>query len=288
MIDFAESSKELIRPVKDLTNIQFPGAAKFLKLGFDGGLTSNTLYYPVSKKRTKQNHEAMQRAEMNLDGLWAIYDGYLSRTMERPIYLKLQDLIPKGRKLLRTEDWVEPQKATESATKKMATFSLDFGERDDKMPSYKAAAPKTKVKTKGVNSSPGGPDEQHEPVSNGGADSISHQQHFVVNKRAFKTFSTIFYKPSSHTQPGEIPWTDFLYAMNGIGFASRKLYGSVWQFTPVSLATSAGDDGHLDANHSIHFHEPHPHSKFSFRVARRYGRRLTRTYGISGSSFSLA
>lgn len=286
--DFLESSEEFIRPVMDLAMIGFPGVAKFLELGFDGDPTSNKFYYPVSKQRTKQNHEAMQQAEINLDELWIIYDIHIFRTLERPIYLKLQDLIPKGRKLLRMEDWVEPQEATESATKKLATFSLDFGERDDKIPSYKTAAPKTKVKTKRVNSSPGGPDEQHEPVSNGSADSISHQQHFVVNKRAFKTFSTIFYKPSSHTQPGEIPWTDFLYAMNGIGFASRKLYGSVWQFTPVSLATSAGDDGQLDANHSIHFHEPHPHSKFSFRVARRYGRRLTRTYGISGSSFSLA
>ena len=170
----------------------------------------------------------------------------------------------------------------------MATFSLDFGQRDDQKPSYKAAVPKTKVKTKGVNSSPVGPDEQHEPVSNATTNSISCQPHFIVNMRMFKTFSTLFYQPSLHTQPGEVPWTDFLYAMNGIGFASRKLYGSVWQFTPVSLATSAGDDGRLDTNRGIQFHEPHPRSKLSFRVARRYGRRLTRTYGLSGSSFSLA
>ena len=60
-----------------------------------------------------------------------------------------------------------------------------------------------------------------------------------------------------------------------IGFKIEKLYGSVWQFTPTKL----------DVEHGIHFHEPHPSGKLPYKVARLFGRRLQRKYGLDGSSF---
>lgn len=65
--------------------------------------------------------------------------------------------------------------------------------------------------------------------------------------------------------------------MTSTGFATEKLYGSVWQFCPTTL----------DVNRSIQFHQPHPHGKMAYRIARRYGRRLNRAYGWVGSTFTL-
>lgn len=77
--------------------------------------------------------------------------------------------------------------------------------------------------------------------------------------------------------PGEVTWNDFLHAMASTGFAAEKLYGPVWQFSPTNL----------DINRSIWFHEPHPHGKIPFTVARRHGRTLNRAYGWFGDMFVL-
>lgn len=115
-------------------------------------------------------------------------------------------------------------------------------------------------------------------------DPTSQQQppRFAVKARAYKVFSTLFYTPTPHTQPCDVNWTDFRHAMNIIGFVSVKLHGSAWSFTPKG-------QGHDESfqHASINFHEPHPSSKLGFMVARRYGRRLTRNYGLSGESFVL-
>ncbi|KAK5716184.1 hypothetical protein LTR15_010010 [Elasticomyces elasticus] len=57
----------------------------------------------------------------------------------------------------------------------------------------------------------------------------------------------------------------------------EKLYGSVWQFQPIDL----------DVESSIQFHEPHPAPKLAYIIARRFGRRLERTYGWNGGMFEL-
>ena len=99
-----------------------------------------------------------------------------------------------------------------------------------------------------------------------------------MDKRAYKVFSTLFYKPSRSSQPGEIAWTDFLHAMGVTGLSVEKLYGSVWQFTPTTL----------DVERGIQFHEPHSNGKIPFRTARRHGRRLFRAYGWYEDMFRLA
>lgn len=82
----------------------------------------------------------------------------------------------------------------------------------------------------------------------------------------------------SRNQPGDTPWTDFLHAMVSTGFSAQKLQGSAWQFTPHNL----------DVEQPIQFHEPHPTHKLPFTWARRFGRRLARTYGWRGDMFRLA
>jgi hypothetical protein len=100
----------------------------------------------------------------------------------------------------------------------------------------------------------------------------------AVDKRAFKVYSTLFHSPDSPNQPGEIAWPDFLHAMVKAGFGAMKLQGSAWHFTPERS----------DVDRSIQFHEPHPGNKLPFTWARRYGRRLTRAYGWTRESFTLA
>lgn len=100
---------------------------------------------------------------------------------------------------------------------------------------------------------------------------------FELNKRAYKIFSMLFHISSANEHPtGEISWTEFLYAMQAVGFAPEKLYGSSWQFSPVEIE---------GVEQPIQFHEPHPHPKMRFWEARRIGRRLTRTYGWGGEMF---
>ena len=107
---------------------------------------------------------------------------------------------------------------------------------------------------------------------------VENDQHvFRLKNRALRVFKALFYNPSQSDLPGEIQWSDFLFAMAAIGFAPEKLYGSVWQFTPSVL----------DVEHSIQFHEPHPVGKIPFRNARRIGRRLSRAYGWHGAMFAI-
>ena len=64
--------------------------------------------------------------------------------------------------------------------------------------------------------------------------------------------------------------------MTSIGFLAEKLYGSAWQFKPVEVDS---------AETPIQFHEPHPEPKIRWQEARRFGRRLNRSYGWTSSTF---
>jgi hypothetical protein len=106
---------------------------------------------------------------------------------------------------------------------------------------------------------------------------LDGEDKYEVDQKTFKVFSTLFFNPTRGQQPGQIPWIQFLRAMQSVGFAPEKLYGSVWQFTPVTL----------DVDRSIQFHEPHPEKCMPYLLARRYGRRLNRAYGWTLETFVL-
>ena len=240
-----------------------------IRFGKDGDPTSGRFYYPVARKRTRETNKAMQRAEKNLDDLWYKWDKALEQRLSKRQCEMQQDLLPRGRKLLRTEDWVEP---------KTSTSKLDSDTKDDSKRCFDIPIIKTKIKTKGVSNPPEAPTTQAadaQPIF------VEARPRFKINWRTDAVFKILFNQPSTHAQPGEVQWTEFLRAMREIGFASRKLYGSVWQFSPADTEAAAK----LGTGRGINFHEPHPDPKIPFHIARRIGRRLTRAYGIEASSF---
>ena len=240
--------------------------------------------YPVEKRRTRETTEAIRRAESNLDEFWVHVDKFLVNKAGMSHHQALRHLLSDNRILRRTPEWVENPEATRRDSQRRSPedlcqplsqlyFELEHRTQSTLSPE-KEPLRKSKVKTRGTAQEVELPAEVVlEEIS---LDSV--ERSFTVDKRAFKVFSTLFYTPSRTSQPGEIPWTDFLHAMGSVGFGIEKLYGSVWQFTP----------GSLDAGSSIQFHEPHPSGKMPFRTARRSGRRLLRAYGWHAGMFRLS
>lgn len=254
-------------------NLKGTGLASF------GSPAEGRFYYPSDKKRNQQNTESMRKAESRLDDFWQkIEDAYQKKTGET-LTRAVQHICTAARPLERTPEWVEPVKEPK---KKLQ----DNIERDDLFSSVprfesedttKFVSPqrRSKPKTRGT-ATAAEPQDSVAPVAPS-APTLDPQPTFKLKSRALKVFKVLFWQPSLNDLPGEIPWTDFLYAMTSTGFAAEKQYGSVWQFTPTKL----------DVERSIQFHEPHPSGKIAFRTARRMGRRLGRSYGWYGGMFVL-
>ncbi|KAF9354127.1 hypothetical protein BGX34_011193 [Mortierella sp. NVP85] len=250
----------------------------------DADPSDGKFFYPIEKRRTKENTEAMQKAEKTLDRFWEKLDKYTLQKIDVPRDGALMHLLSDHRILRRTPDWVEPDPALptdrqkknrlEESDKPLSQLFFDNEHRSySGVGSEDKALQRIKVKTRGVALATPSPDEpSHTPDA---SQSVDTQPTFTVDKRALKVFSTLFYTPSSSCQPGEIHWNDFLHAMRATGFSIEKLYGSVWHFVPSKL----------DVERSIQFHEPHPISKIPFKTARRFGRRLFRAYGWRGVMF---
>ncbi|XEV01755.1 hypothetical protein FSHL1_007042 [Fusarium sambucinum] len=216
--------------------------------------------YPYEKRRTKDTVNALRQAEANLDAVWAEVDKLTNITKFKD--LALYRLLSQPRSLQRTAPWVEPEKTQNKGQPRMNEDLMFFNRPlsnlflgESEQPKIDKTTKKTKTKTKGEPSKPT----------------------FEVDARALKVFRTLFFNPEVTSTPGEIPWNDFLHAMGSTGFQIGKLYGSVWQFQPTNL----------DVERGIHFHEPHPKGKIDFKIARRQGRRLARTYGWHSGMFAL-
>lgn len=251
---------------------QFNKSFKGTSLAVLGNPSDGKFFYPVDKRRTRENTEAMRTAEHNLDRFWERVDKFLIEEDGMYLHQAVRDLLDK-RILRRTPEWVEPVKdqkpaadidTPEALCKPLSQLYFELEYRTGRTVGPDKEVPtKTKVKTRGP-AQPVQPEKPEEHIAT--RHQPDHQPAFSVDKRALKVFSTIFYVPSRTAQPGEISWTDFLHAMSSTGFAIEKLYGSVWQFTPSNL----------DVERSIQFHERHPSGKIPFRTARRHGRRLFR------------
>ncbi|KAF9344212.1 hypothetical protein BGX26_004648 [Mortierella sp. AD094] len=251
----------------------------------DADPSEGKFFYPVEKRRTKENVELMQRAEGTLDRFWEKLDKSILQKVNISRQGALTQLLSNNRILHRTPDWVQPdptllptdrqkENKVEELVKPLSQLYFDLEHHTQSTADSGEKAPrKTKVKTRGVALTTPSLVEPLHPT--GTQHPVDTQPTFIVDKRALKVFSNLFYKPSSSAQPGEIPWNDFLHAMSVTGFAMEKLYGSVWHFTPSNL----------DVKRSIQFHEPHPVGKIPFTTARRFGRRLFRAYGWHGDMF---
>ncbi|KAI0012121.1 hypothetical protein F4779DRAFT_634663 [Xylariaceae sp. FL0662B] len=237
-----------------------------------GRLTDGRFRYPASKRRTRENVEAMRRAEANLDHFWEPL--LVSLTSIDGMSPRIQTLFK--RELQRTGPWVEPAKLPKE-DKAETVLVAPFGDlklQNTAKVKVDSAVEKVKKKTRGQANPAPAPVGETENVPN----EESQPARFKVDKSALKVFEALFFTPSASAHPGEVPWAAFLHAMMCVGFSAEKLYGSVWHFRPTKL----------DADRSIQFHEPHPSNKIPFTVARGYGRRLNRAYGWDGNMFELS
>ncbi|RFU24654.1 hypothetical protein B7463_g11683, partial [Scytalidium lignicola] len=280
--EYAERSKKW---AQILTVIQDQSFNSVTRLGEP---TDGRFFYPFQKRRTKENVNMLRKAEANLDDFWDQVDHIMYAKVGRLDGTATRRLLSQPRILSRTLEWTEPAKT--EATKEPRAVDLHLSDKplsslyfalpgstiqNDSIPSRNIPPPKTKIKTKGTaNPSLKGEAETTEYLEPNPADP---QQTFSVDARALKVFRALFFNPATTSTPGEVPWIDFVHAMCSTGFLAEKLYGSVWQFRPTKLGV----------DRSIQFHEPHPHAKISFTIARRFGRRLNRAYGWFGGMFIL-
>lgn len=235
------------------------------------------LPYPIGKARTKQTVEACQKAEMALDELWkVIITDAKGRGALSP---RCQEILE--REPYRTPKWVEVTPIVTSKVPKSADAGIVAFSSGDKDTAFVAPrASKTKAKTRGQPLVDAGIDIAEalvQPATEGSSKTAPAPTLIHVDAKSLKVFKTIFFVPSTTSQPGEVAWVNFLHAMRHIGFGLEKLGGSAWHFRPS-----------IDyERRSICFHEPHPQAKLPYWMARRVGRRLSRTYGWDHETFVL-
>lgn len=239
--------------------------------------SSGNFNYPFSKRRTKENVDALRLAEANLDDMWASFDKNFEKK-DIPLHqTALHQLLSHPRMLRRTPEWVgtataakDKQAADPDVEALLQPFSAVFcgslSTPDD------TTQPKTKTDTKGTPYKPEGDSTETPEIAQ-----IDHRPTLPVDARSLKVFRALFFNPAVSSSPGEVPWNEFLHAMAMTGFKAEKRYGFAWQFSPTKL----------DVKRSIHFCEPHPKDKITLDMARRFGRRLTRAYGWSAGTFVL-
>ncbi|CAJ2506807.1 Uu.00g079930.m01.CDS01 [Anthostomella pinea] len=242
-----------------------------------GKPSKNQVQYPADKPHNKRNTDIKMQAKKRLDYLWDDLRRSLKKNVESsPL---LGDLLSQNG-LVRTESWVEPlcskkkdrlaaQVSFEPAYLLPHTAPVANARSEILLPS------RGKVKTRGT------------PISQSfdAAGSMIEEEQtdaprqvFKVKDRALRVFKTLFHDDSGEASPGEIPWTDFCFAMASMGFAHGKLFGSFWNFHPTDEK----------AHRSIQFHEPHPVAKLPYITAKRFGRRLNRAFGWTANMFTLA
>jgi hypothetical protein len=282
----------------DLADLGSPGDGRFS--------------YPISNRRTKTNASALYKAEFHLDSFWSEVDKHFaSQSVTLPDKM-MRLLLSGNRSLQRTSEWVEPtddkpkgKMNGRSNGKSRGKINGKFNMSVDDKPDGKSASTQQHLaasdtplsttylqlrsshkrqssvqeavpaigKSQDPDTLPVNCLKTSRTVST--ATTTPEKPIFTVDKRAKKTFSVLFYTPSSNDTPGDTTWTDFLHAMLSIGFMVEKLYASIWHFTPPRSVSSE----------SIQFHAPHTGDKIRYHMARLFGRRLHRAYGWSEEMF---
>lgn len=188
-----------------------------------GAPTDGKFYYPVDKRRTKENVDFMRKAESDLDQFWTGVDDILRRNAgDKLDGTALGRLLSQSRSLQRTAPWIEKMQALTSKTsepdvelpmKPLSELYLNLQQKEGTTGRevLKENVPtSTKAKTRGAaTSAVAAEDHQHLPPS----ELPDEQPLFPVDARSLKVFRTLFYTPSVNANPGEVPWTDFLHAM---------------------------------------------------------------------------
>ncbi|UNI16536.1 hypothetical protein JDV02_002963 [Purpureocillium takamizusanense] len=244
--------------------------------------------YPSEKRRTREITEVLRHAEKSLDRFWTTIDQLVYNSCGKLDETATGKLLSRDRSLQRTQEWVDepvmtterPEQGSPEAGHANAALiyrplsTLYFESPGKAMVAEPNDLPKLKVKTKGIASSAKSDPDPELPSDR----TANDPPPVFVGARDLKVFNTLFFDPTVSSHPGEMPWNDFLHAMTSTGlFTAEKLYGSVWQFQRVNASDQS----------RIQFHEPHPHGKIPFVLARRFGRRLNRHFGWVRGTFVL-
>ncbi|KAH8198824.1 hypothetical protein TruAng_006992 [Truncatella angustata] len=255
-----------------------------------GDPSDGKFQYPLGKRRNQANVEALRAAEANLDAFWNAVDVILNKQPGNLDGTAYKQMLSQPRYLQRTPKWIEPAAKKDQTSNTNQSFEdwssqlaaplsrSNFGPEPPvsaRKEILAAGGTKAKVKSHGASSAMSAASAEEAVLSTMSLG--DSQPTFAVDAQALKVFRIIFFDPAANTTAGEVVWKDFLHAMDSTGLSAQKLYGSVWHFQPTKL----------DVERSIQFHEPHPHPKIPFLVARRHGRRLNRAYGWSESIFVL-
>ncbi|KAL8944455.1 MAG: hypothetical protein Q9211_000597 [Gyalolechia sp. 1 TL-2023] len=256
LVDEDEKQAEFSKKTELLGQV-YKAMASTGKTSAAAALPLKQFSYPSNKRRTQATTQTMQRAENNLDNFWIEVDDRCKRPLARTFIRCLTSELDSTSSALAA---LELQNRTEGTVTTASSRTQE----------------KQKTKTRGVPQT--SPPTNMQEIDRTRRTEDEALRVFEVSKRGFKVFATLFYTPTEDEPPGEIPWSEFLSAMASVGFSINKLDGSAWIFAPV-------DD---QLQQSIIFHEPHPGSKVPFQVARRFGRRLWRTYGWTSENFRRA
>ncbi|KAF5875865.1 uncharacterized protein Bfra_002261 [Botrytis fragariae] len=242
-----------------------------------GDPTDERYHYPCDQRRTKKITEAMQSAEGKLDYFWTKLDFEYRRLSRRALNKSVGHIFTNIRTVERTPDWIAPTRPARVFPKSLQASTIPQFSVSDPISNFVAPQEKIKPKTRG----PPTPSVSIVEAPSEVPPSKPKERIYKLKARALKVFKVLFFQPSESNIPGDLPWTEFKYAMVAMGFSVHKLDDSVCQFTPPSTDEYEG-------KHGIQFHEPHsPGStaKIFFHVARGIGRRLKNTYGWHGGMF---
>ncbi|KAM0135192.1 hypothetical protein ACHAO1_005277 [Botrytis cinerea] len=257
----------------------------FRTLGVLGDPTDGRYNYPCEQRRTKKITEAMQSAERKLDYFWTKVDynyrkaAHISRIItSTSLYQSVSHIFTNLRTVERTPDWVVPARPVKVFPKCLQTStSIPQFSINEPISDFVAPQEKVKPKTRGIHHSSASLVEETLELP----PSEPKERIYKLKARSLKVFKVLFFQSSETNLPGDLPWTEFKYAMAAMGFSIHKLDGSACHFLPPSTDEYVG-------KHGIQFHEPHsPGSaaKIHFHVARAMGRRLNNTYGWHGGMF---
>ncbi|EOD44771.1 hypothetical protein UCRNP2_8520 [Neofusicoccum parvum UCRNP2] len=108
--------------------VQFLEVADGTTLANLGNPSDKKFFYPVEKRRTRENVDAMRCAEQNLDSFWSKTDEHMlakRRSLDNTV---VRQLLSQPRILQRTPEWVEPAKAPQQPARDLDSLCKPLSE----------------------------------------------------------------------------------------------------------------------------------------------------------------
>lgn len=243
-----------------------------MRIGDENNPKNNRFEYPADQRRTKNTVDRMRHAEIKLDMFWEKVDKKVLTRAKKPWRRSMviqvhNSCVTTGvvRMLQQTKPLSDAPKQPKATKLSVVDQRFELQLRTQQLSTTRRSQPQS-------------PRAKRRPVVSQSMHSsrrkyrslrpLVSKQVFVVYKKMYKVFNTLFYSPDSSDRPGEIVWQDFLAAMAVTRSVFEKRYGSVWPFTSIKL--------HVER--AINFHEAHPEEKIPHRMARRHGGRLSRAH----------